>query len=180
MDYLVNNAGYGGVGVFHEQDWTQNEQMIQLNIVALTALTRYFLPDFVAQQSGKILNVASTAALLPGPLQAVYYASKAYVKSFSLAIAEEVKHTGVTVTTLMPGATQTEFGKRSGMDKTALFQKTHSPIEVAQAAYDGMMKGKLTVITGLSLGQRIMLSLLPFFPLKFILKTVYKLQQNHS
>jgi len=178
IDYLINNAGFGGIGEFHQQDWSQNEAMIQLNIIALTELTRFFLPDFIKRKSGKILNVASTAAFFPGPLQAVYYATKAYVRSFSLAIAEEVKGSGVTVTTLMPGATQTEFGKRSGMDKTALFQKTHSAKEVANAGYKGMMKGKLSVLAGLSLGQRIMIALTPFFPLSFQLKTIYKLQKT--
>ncbi|PKP00754.1 MAG: short-chain dehydrogenase, partial [Bacteroidetes bacterium HGW-Bacteroidetes-9] len=85
IDYLVNNAGFGGLGKFHQREWEQDLAMINLNIVALTALTRLFLPDFVKRNSGRILNVSSTASLMPGPLQAVYFASKAYVTSFSNA-----------------------------------------------------------------------------------------------
>jgi short-subunit dehydrogenase len=114
VDYLINNAGFGGRGKFHERAWADDLSMIQLNIVALTALTRYFLPDFVKRNSGKILNVSSTASLMPGPLQAVYFASKAYVTSFSNAIAEELYDTNVTVTALLPGATDTEFAQTAG------------------------------------------------------------------
>ncbi len=178
INCLINNAGFGGMGKFHERDWSQDEAMIQLNIVALSSLTRYFLPDFIKRKNGKIMNVSSTAALFPGPLQAVYYATKAYVQSFSLAISEEVRGSGVTVTAVMPGATETDFGKRSGMDKTVLFKKTHSAKKVAQDAYNGMMKGKLTVLTGLSPGQRIMLKLSPFFSMRMKLKTIKKLQDT--
>ena len=101
--------------------------MISLNITALTALTRLFLPGFVKRKSGKILNISSTASLMPGPLQAVYYATKAYVTSFSNALAEELNGTGVTVTALLPGATDTGFGSISGMDRTILLQKLHPP-----------------------------------------------------
>ena len=117
-------------------------QMIQVNIVTLTTLTRLFLPDFVKRNSGKILNVSSTAALIPGPLQAVYYATKAYVLSFSNAIAQELKDTNITVTALLPGATETEFAKTSDMSKTAVFKKTANPYEVAKEGYDAMIKGK--------------------------------------
>jgi short-subunit dehydrogenase len=111
IHYLINNAGFGGRGKFHERDWETDLAMINLNIIALTALTRHFLPDFVARNEGKIMNTSSTAAMIPGPLQAVYYASKAYVTSFSNAIAEELKDTNITVTALMPGATETEFAQ---------------------------------------------------------------------
>ena len=110
--------------------------MINLNITALTALTRFFLPDFVKRNSGRILNVSSTASLLPGPLQAVYYATKAYVTFFSNAIAEELQDTNVTVTALLPGATETEFARVSGMDKTELIEKTAGARDVAQAGYE--------------------------------------------
>jgi short-subunit dehydrogenase len=129
--------------------------MIKLNVVALTALTRLFLPGFVQRNSGRIPNVSSTASLMPGPLQAVYCATKAYVTSFSNAIAEELHDTNVTVTALMPGATETEFGRVSGMDKTSMFAKTASAAEVAQAGYDGMLAGKLNVIAGVRFGQRL-------------------------
>lgn len=178
IDYLINNAGFGGIGKFHERDWEKDLSMINLNITALTALTRFFLPDFVHRNSGKVLNVSSTASLMPGPLQAVYYASKAYVTYFSNAIAQELHDTDVTVTTLMPGATETEFGAVSGMDKTVLFDKTANARKVAEAGYNGMMKGKLDVITGLTGTQKVMMSMLPLMPKKALLKQVYSMQQE--
>lgn len=110
VDYLINNAGFGGVGAFHERDWVKDQAMIQVNVLALTSLTRQFLPDFVARDSGKILNVSSTVSLVPGPLQAVYFATKAYVTSFSNALSGELSDTGVSMTALLPGATKTAFG----------------------------------------------------------------------
>lgn len=177
VEYLINNAGFGGLGKFHERDWRQDEAMINLNIMALTALTRFFLPDFVKRNSGKILNVSSTASFMPGPLQAVYYATKAYVTFFSNAIAEELHDTRVTVTNLMPGATETEFGRVSGMDKTGLFDKTASARSVAEDGYKGMMKGKLDVISGLTSAQKMMFAFLPFMPKKMKLKTVRQMQE---
>lgn len=177
IDYLINNAGFGGVGKFHERAWKQDLAMINLNIIALTALTRYFLPDFVARNRGKILNVSSTASFLPGPLQAVYYATKAYVTFFSNAIAEELYDTNVTVTNLMPGATATEFGATSGMDKTNLFEKPVSARLVAKDGYSGMLAGKLDVVSGLTFSQKVMMKMLPFTPKKIILKQVRQMQE---
>jgi len=177
IDYLVNNAGFGGIGKFHEREWKNDLSMINLNIVALTALTRFFLPDFVKRNSGKILNVSSTASLLPGPLQAVYYATKAYVTSFSNALAEELSDTQITVTALLPGATETEFGKVSGMDKTSMFQKTANASIVAQNGFEAMMKGKLNVISGMTTSQKIMMKMVPIIPKKMLLKTVRKMQE---
>ena len=177
IDYLINNAGFGGLGKFHERNWQDDLNMINLNIVALTALTRFFLPDFVKRNSGKILNVSSTASFMPGPLQAVYFASKAYVTFFSNAIAEELHDTNITVTALMPGATETEFGKVSGMDKTTMFNNTFSAKGVAADAYDGMLKGKLDVVTGVSFMQKMMFGMLPFMPKKLKLKTIRKMQE---
>lgn len=177
VQYLINNAGFGGRGKFHERDWAQDLAMINLNIVALTALTRFYLPDFVARNSGKILNVSSTASLLPGPLQAVYYATKAYVTSFSNAIAEELHDTKVTVTALLPGATETEFAQTSGMDKTELFKQTFSAKEVAQAGYNGMLAGKLDVMAGLSFVQKMMMATIPLTPKKILLPQVRKMQE---
>jgi uncharacterized protein len=152
--------------------------MINLNILALTTLTRLFLPDFVKRGSGKVLNVSSTASLMPGPLQAVYYATKAYVTFFSNAIAEELCGTNVTVTNLMPGATETEFGQISGMDKTRLFEKTASSRKVAKDGYKGMLKGKMDVISGFPFVLKVMLKMVPFVPKKMLLKTVRKLQET--
>lgn len=177
VEYLINNAGFGGIGKFHEREWEKDLSMINLNIIALTALTRFFLPDFVKRNSGRILNVSSTASLLPGPLQAVYYATKAYVTSFSNAVAEELSDTKVTVTALLPGATETSFGKVSGMDKTELFNNTASATEVAKAGYDGMMAGELDVIAGIGGMQKIMMKMMPLLPKKVVLKQVHKMQQ---
>jgi len=176
IDYLINNAGFGGLGKFHERALEDDLAMINLNIIALTSLTRLFLPDFVKRNSGKILNVSSTASLMPGPLQAVYFATKAYVTSFSNAISEELHDTNITVTNLMPGATETEFGRVSGMDKTAMFKDTASAYTVALDGYNGMLKGKLNVTSGLSTMQKIMMASIPFSPKKMVLKMTRQMQ----
>lgn len=177
VEYLINNAGFGGRGKFHERAWELDLAMINLNILALTSLTRYFLPDFVADNKGKILNVSSTASLLPGPLQAVYYATKAYVTSFSNAIAEELHDTNVTVTALLPGATETEFANTSGMDKTSLFAKAASARSVASDGYNAMVAGKLDVISGLTFGQKMMMAAIPMTPKKMLLSQIRKMQE---
>jgi short-subunit dehydrogenase len=177
IDYLINNAGFGGIGKFYEREWGKDLAMINLNIIALTELTRMFLPDFVKRNKGKILNTSSTASLIPGPLQAVYFATKAYVTSFSNALAEELYDTNVTVTALLPGATKTEFGKISGMDKTKMFKKTASARTVAQAGYDAMMIGKLNIISGITFSQKILFLLIPFLPKKMLLKQIRIMQE---
>jgi short-subunit dehydrogenase len=177
VEYLINNAGFGGLGLFAERDWKSDEEMIHLNIRALTGLSRIFLPDMLKRNSGRILNVSSTASLMPGPLQAVYFASKAFVTSFSNALAEELSDTNVTVTALLPGATATEFGAVSGMDKTEMFKKTFPAREVAEDGYNAMMKGTLNKITGMSFFQKLTMSLIPFIPTKIILGMVKKLQK---
>lgn len=177
VEYLINNAGFGGRGKFHEREWEKDLAMINLNILALTAISRFFLPEFVERNSGRILNVSSTAAFMPGPLQAVYYASKSYVTFLSNALAEELHDTNISVTALMPGATETEFAKVSGMDKTSLFEKTFSARKVAEEGYKGMMRGKLDVVAGITFGQKIMMGTLPFMPKKMKLKTVRKMQE---
>lgn len=177
VDYLINNAGFGGRGFFYERNWEKDLAMINVNVVALTALTRYFLPDFVKRNSGKILNVSSTASLVPGPLQAVYYATKAYVTSFSNALAGELVDTNITVTALLPGATATEFGSTSGMDKTSMFLKMFTAEEVALTGYRGMLRGGLDVYAGLSLGQRIMMAMAPLLPKKMVMKQIFEIQK---
>jgi short-subunit dehydrogenase len=119
---LVNNAGFNEYGPFLETDLHKELQMIQLNIVSLTSLTKLLLPAMIIRKSGKILNVGSTGSFVPGPLNAVYCATKAYVLSFSDAIAEELKGTNVTVTTLCPWATKTEFAQRASIEDIKLFQ----------------------------------------------------------
>ena len=180
IDYLVNNAGFGGLGLFHEADWEQHERMIAVNITALTALTRLFLPDMVARGKGRILNVSSTASLLPGPWQAVYFASKAYVTSLSNAIDQEVRKSGVTVTALLPGATASEFRDVAGLDGTSLFRKSFTSEQVAKTGYNGMLRGKLNVLAGVTLGQRIMFHLMPFLPLRTKLRQVEAMQSRRT
>jgi len=146
IDYLINNAGFGYYGLFYQQDWARNEAMIKVNILALAALTRLFLPDMIARRSGRILNVASMAGFLPGPLQAVYYATKAFVVSFSEAIANELAGAGVTVTALCPGPVETEFARQAGTLDARGFARMASACEVAQAGYDAMLRGRTMIV----------------------------------
>jgi len=150
VDFLVNNAGFGKLGMFAEVPLEDDLGQIQLNIAALTALTKLFVGPMLERRLGRIMNVASTAGFQPGPLMAVYYASKAYVISLSEAIANELAGSGVTVTCLCPGATDTGFARRAGNERSRLFQKV-APMDantVARAGYRGMMKGKTLVIPG--------------------------------
>ena len=151
VDVLINNAGYGKLGAFAEVPYEESAGQIVLNISALTHLTKLFLAPMLERKSGRILNVASTAGFQPGPLMAVYYASKAYVISFSESLANELQGTGVSVTCLCPGLTDTEFQTRAGTEKTTLFQRTR-PMDAATVARDGyraLMKGKPLVISGM-------------------------------
>jgi short-subunit dehydrogenase len=177
VDYLINNAGFGGIGKFLERKLEEDVSMIQLNVVALTQLTHLFTNDFVKKGSGKVLNVSSTASLIPGPLQATYYATKAFVTSFSNALSEELRGTGVTVTNLMPGATDTDFGKVSGMDKTKLFDAPVSALQVAQDGYDAMLSGNIDIISGLTFSQKLLMKMMPFMPKKMILKQIREMQE---
>ena len=149
VDVLVNNAGFGSYGAFAESDHQTDLDMIQVNITALTTLAKLALPGMLARKRGRIMNVASTAGFQPGPLMAVYYATKAYVIMFSEAIANELKGSGVTVTCLCPGATATKFAGRAKMEESRLFKMGAMRSEdVARIAYKGMMAGKTMVIPG--------------------------------
>lgn len=150
VDILINNAGFGAFGEFAEMPKEEIFGQIQLNITALTELTRLFLPAMLARHSGRIMNLASTAGFQPGPLMAVYYATKAYVISFTEAIANEVRNSGVTVTCFCPGATHTGFAKRAGNDKSRVF-KQFGAMNVEKVALDGyraVMEGKTLAISG--------------------------------
>ncbi len=149
VDVLVNNAGFGLFGRFAETDPVREMEMVQVNIVALTELSKLFLPGMVGRKWGRILNVASTAAFQAGPLMAVYYATKAYVLSFSEAIGFELKKTGVTVTALCPGPTKSGFQSEAKMSKSRLFRGHVMDAEtVAEAGFRGMMRGKAIVVPG--------------------------------
>jgi len=150
IDILVNNAGYGVLGEFARIPLEESLGQIHLNVTALTHLTKIFLGPMLERHCGKILNVASTAGFQPGPRMAIYYATKAYVISFSEALANELEETGVTVTCLCPGATDTGFAKRAGNDQTRLFKQLR-PMDakrVARDGYRGLMAGKTLVISG--------------------------------
>jgi hypothetical protein len=150
IDLLVNNAGFASYGKFAELDVQRELQMIQLNISALTHLTGLFLPEMIARGHGKIINVASTAAFQPGPLMAVYYASKAFVLSFSEAIANELQGTGVIVSALCPGPTESGFQARADMQDSKLVQNgLMDAATVAEAGYRGLQRGETVVIPGL-------------------------------
>jgi len=150
VDVLVNNAGYAQFGAFVETDLDAELRMMQLNMVTLTHLTKLLLPEMIAHGWGKILNVASTAAFMPGPLMAVYYATKAYVLSFSEALGEELRDTGVTVTALCPGPTQTGFQARAQMQDSKLVRgrAIMNSAAVAREGYLALMAGKPLVIPG--------------------------------
>ena len=177
LDVLVNNAGFGGGGPFLSTEWTNEAEMMQVNMVALTHLTKLFLPQIRARE-GKILNVASTAAFQPGPFMAVYYASKAYVLHFTEALAEELRGTGVTVTCLCPGPVKTNFQKRAHIGDTRLMT---SPMlvdvrEVARVAYEGMKQGKRVVIPGWK--NRFGVQMLRLSPRDMVTKVIRKIQES--
>jgi short-subunit dehydrogenase len=152
VDILVNNAGFATYGRFTETSAIEEARMLQVNVVTLTMLTKRLLPLMVQRRRGRILNVASTAAFQPGPLMAVYYASKAYVLSFSEALSNETSGTGVTVTCLCPGPTETGFQDRAQMRESKLFSTlgVMSAADVARAGYDGMIAGRAVVVPGLT------------------------------
>jgi uncharacterized protein len=177
VDFLVNNAGFGTHGPFAEADIASQLGMLQVNGVALTELSRLFLPGMIQRKSGRILNVASTAAFLPGPLMAVYYASKAYVLSFSEALDSELEGTGVSVTALCPGPTNTEFQKRAGISHTKLFAaNTMTSMEVARIGYQAMLAGRRRVITGAR--NRVMITAAKFAPRRWVTALARNLNKN--
>lgn len=164
VDYLINNAGLGGHGKFAEQDLADETHMVQVNIIALIALTRLYLPATLAQQSGRILNVSSTASFMPGPNQAVYYATKSFVTSFSQAVAQEVSASGVTVTALCLGAVTTGF-----VAGVAAWDNAKSAQSVAQYGHKAMMRGELVAFNEGKL--RFMLDwIIPLLPRRLVLK----------
>jgi short-subunit dehydrogenase len=179
IDVLVNNAGLGSYGPFAESDLAAQQEMMQVNMVSLTQLTRLFLPGMLHRGEGKILNVASTAGFQPGPLMAVYYATKAYVLLFSEALANELKGTGVTVSTLCPGPTTTGFQRRARMEESRLVR---GPLmdarSVAQIGYDGLMKNKTIVVPGLM--NKVGVFSLRLIPRKMVTRIVRKVMAKNE
>ncbi len=181
IKFLINNAGFGGHGLFWEREWAEDLSMIQLNVIALSELCRLFLPDFVKRGRGGILNVSSTASLPPGgPLQSVYFATKHFVTALSYGLAGELEGTKVTVTNLMPGPTATEFAATANVQDTKSFSMATSARAVAEEGYRGLLEGKLEVISGFTFTQKMMSAAIPFLPKKMILSQIKKLQEVGS
>ena len=181
IDVLINNAGFGLLGPFTELSLKDQIDMIQVNITSLVHLTGLLLPSMIARGSGKIMNVASTAAFQPGPNMAVYYATKSFVLSFSNALHQELKDKNITVTALCPGPTKTEFQKRARMENINLERSKLLPYmsaeKVALAGYKGLMKGKRIVIPGIlnKLGTKIV----KVFPESFVLAVIHKFNSRN-
>lgn len=180
VDILVNNAGYGTWGAFSQNALEPELQMIQVNIGALTELTRRFLPGMIQRKRGRILNVASTAAFQPGPYMAVYYATKAYVLSFTEALSNELQGTGVTVTALCPGPTESGFQSVAHMESSKLVtsRKMPSSAEVARAGYQALLSGKRVFIHGFA--NRVVANGVRFLPKGMVLRAVRKLQEKRG
>jgi short-subunit dehydrogenase len=176
VNVLVNNAGFGDYGRYADADWEKQYDMVQVNVLALMQLTKLFLPQMIQRKEGRILNIASVAAFVPGPYMSVYYASKSFVLSFSESLAVELKGSGVTVTAVCPGPTETGFEKVAGSGIRKLFDttKTAAVDKVALFSYRAVMRGKIIAIPGLKnkaavVGQR-------FLPKRIIRPIVLKLQ----
>lgn len=177
LDYLVNNAGFGTTGPFAEASLASQRDMIQVNVSALVALTHLALRGMLSRRKGRILNIASTAGFQPGPDMAVYYATKAFVLSFSEAVAEEVRRAGVTVTAHCPGATATEFSRTAGNATSFLFKLGAAPTDrVARHAYRSMMRGKVVAVEGLL--NRLAAFSVRFSPRALVRKLAYWLNQT--
>jgi uncharacterized protein len=180
VDILVNNAGFGDHGLFAKSELKRDEDMIVLNTLTLTKLTHLFLQDMLKRKSGRVLNVASIAGFLPGPLMTVYYATKAFVLSFSEGLYEELKGTGVTVTALCPGPTRSGFMIAAGVDtqEISALGKINIPTsqEVAEFGYKELMQGNAIAVHG---GINILVAMtIGFFPRSLARKIVMKLQQK--
>ncbi|MGE5398825.1 MAG: SDR family NAD(P)-dependent oxidoreductase [Ignavibacteriales bacterium] len=178
IDVLVNNAGFGDYGPFIKSDPDTDLRMIGLNVTTLVLLTRLFAEDMAKRRHGRILNVASTAAFQPGPLMAVYYASKAFVLSFSEAIANELKDKNVTVTALCPGPTVSGFQKAAHLEGTRLFKERKLPDskEVAEFGYNAMMKGKTVAIHGIL--NSFVANVVRFFPRNLVTSATRSIQEK--
>jgi uncharacterized protein len=180
IDILVNNAGFGSQGPFAELDLTRELEMVQVNVMALMSLTRQILPQMIARKAGRILNVASMAAFIPGPLMATYYATKSFVVSHSLALKQELRDQGVTVTILCPGPVHTNFAKNADIHRSKLFTQTGAtPVEeVARDAVDGCLKGKSIIIPGAL--NKLMAPLLKILPHRWLLPAVMGRNKNRE
>jgi uncharacterized protein len=176
VDVLVNDAGQGQYGLFVEQDVQRLLEIIQLNIVSLTVLTHRFLKDMVARNEGKILQLGSIASQLPGPWQAVYHATKAYVLSFTEGLISELKDSAVTLTVLQPGATDTDFFNKADMqDSKIMDTKLQDPAKVAKDGYEALMSGDDKIISGMK--NKMMVGMSNVMPESTVADQMNKMQQ---
>lgn len=176
VEILINNAGFGGYGNFHERELQHELEMIRLNVEALTKLTHYLLPEMLKRKSGYILNVASVAGFLPGPLQSVYYATKAYVVSFTQGIAAEISGSGVKISALCPGPVHTGFESAAGLEGGNLFKSAAKAPQTALIGYNGLLKGKRIIFNQWS--YRFLINwIAPLMPRKMVAKMVMNLQR---
>jgi hypothetical protein len=178
VDVLVNNAGFGLFGEFKDTDLNREVEMINLNITSLVKLTKLFLPSMIKRKSGRIMNVASVASFQPGPLMSIYYATKSFVLHFSEAVSFELKNSGVTVSTLCPGPTLTEFQSTAKLDRSKLFSllKPMSAEEVALIGYNEMMNGKTIILPGLL--NKLSANSHRFFPRRLVNAVTYYIQSE--
>ena len=177
-EILINNAGFGLFGEFEDTEIEKELDMIEVNVTAVTELTKYFGKDMVARKSGKILNVASTAAFQPGPLMAVYYATKAYVLSLSEALANEWKDNGVTVAALCPGATETGFSSAAELNQSKLFQSgvMQADVVVEEAVRSLLETRKTVIVPGFK--NKLLSASIRFMPRKTVTSIVRKVQER--
>lgn len=179
VDVLVNDAGQGQFGLFVEQDIRRLLQIIQLNVSSLTTLTHLFLKDMVARNEGKVLQLASTASELPGPWQAVYHATKAYVLHLNEALVQELKDSAVTVTALQPGATDTDFFNKADMQESKILDsKLADPAKVAKEGYEALMKGGDKIVSGFK--NKVMVTMSNVMPETAVAAQMDKMQQPKS
>lgn len=176
VNVLVNDAGQGQYGLFVEQDIHRLVDIIQLNVVSLTVLTQLFLKDMVARNEGKVLQLASIASQLPGPWQAVYHATKAYVLSFTEALISELKDTGITLTALQPGATDTDFFNKAEMQESKILDtKLSDPEKVAKDGYQALMKGDDKIVSGMK--NKLMVGMSNVIPESKVADQMNKMQE---
>lgn len=179
VDVLVNNAGFGDFGLFFEGDPEKQAEMVAVNIAALVRLTRLFLPGMIERGGGRVMNLASTAAFQPGPLMACYYATKAFVLSFSEAIALELEGTGVFVTALCPGPTSTGFERRASLTGRSMLFSSLRPAraeDVAEYGFGCLMKGKRVAVHGAR--NKLMAFFAKIMPRKLVARTVFRIQRR--
>lgn len=178
IDVLINNAGFGDYGSFYTSSYDKVSEMIQVNVSSLTQLTRLFLPSMIQKAQGYVMNIASVAGFVPGPYMAVYYATKAYVLSFSEAVAEEVRGTGVIISAFCPGATETAFFDRAAAGNNPLFKNIPMPkaSEVAAYGVKSLFRGKIVSVHGVI--NQINVFMIKWFPRRFLIRMLAKFQKS--